>query len=831
MDALICWLQDVADGDADLAGGKGANLGRLLRMGLPVPPGFVVTTAAYRAFLAANDLTDATPEVLRARIPDAPIPAAISAAILHAHRQLPRLADGVSHSGPSSHSTGAAPLNPRAEAAHLPSAVAIRSSGTAEDLATASFAGQHDTFLNVAGPEAVLTAIRACWASLWSPRAIAYRRGRGWDERGLALAVVVQAMVPAEWAGVLFTANPVTGQRDQVIVEAISGLGEALVSGQVGGKRHVIDKASRRVLTEDPLLPRPTLDELVRLGVQIEEGFGQPQDIEWAWVGGRCYVLQSRPLTALPAEVAPAAPTAPEKPRRYNRFQRANAPNMLDHIPLPPYPFDYSLFFRPALLRVFQSLRSLGFSPPALEDIFVEVADGVVQVVPPAFRPTLGALVLPARLVAALRVRPDGWLEECRGTLVALAHRIDAEDLSILSDEHLLDRIEMLRTLQVELFASRFGRFPRGLLVTQGLSLLLRLAVGAQAPKVTTDLLAGVPCNTTEMNRELGRLARLIRGSADLRLAFLEETPERIPHRLSDSATGRAFLAEMEAFLGCYGYRETTMPAAALPAWRDDPSIVYGMLKGLTAGGWNASALDSDGERAERAKQEVVAALSGGWFGVRRRLLLPLFLKALAVARDFIAFRENSHFYLFMPFPVVRRLALELGRRLVARGVIDEAGDVFFLKVEEIREPGPAAAVREKVLRRKRARRSVEGRIPTVPAALLARPTSHSEVRGVPVSPGQVVGRVRHIPSERDFGNLQKGEVLVARYTNPAWTPLFAIAGAVVVDAGGAASHTAIVAREYGIPAVMGTGNATSRLREGQRVLVDGGNGRVVPIE
>lgn len=209
---------------------------------------------------------------------------------------------------------------------------------------------------------------------------------------------------------------------------------------------------------------------------------------------------------------------------------------------------------------------------------------------------------------------------------------------------------------------------------------------------------------------------------------------------------------------------------------------------------------------------------------------MPLFLRALEAARDFIAFREDSHFYLFMPFPVIRRLALELGRRLVERGFLEEAGEIFFLEIEETRGLGPVAEVREKAQKRQRARRWAEGRYTTVPAELLERMANTGEVRGIPVSAGQVVGRVRVIQDEKDFWKLQKGEVLVARYTNPTWTPLFALAAAAVVDAGGAASHAAIVAREYGMPAVMGTGNATRVLREGQRVLVDGEHGRVLPL-
>ncbi len=795
MNTAIRLLQDIDGQEIALVGGKGANLGRLTRMGLPVPPGFVVTVEVHQAFLAANNLTNADPEVLRDRIADSPIPAEVGAAILDAYQKL-----------------GA-------------SAVAVRSSATAEDLAAASFAGQHDTFLNVTDTEALLTAVRTCWASLWSPRAVEYRQQQGWGDREVAMAVVVQAMVQAEWAGVMFTANPVTGRQTEIVIESVAGLGEALVSGETSGERHVVEKTTRRILAGESLIPRQVIEELAGLGLQIEKAFGQPQDIEWAYAGGRCYILQSRPITALPEEV----PQQASKERgRYNYFQRANAPNMVDHIPLAPHPFDYSLYFRPAIERISRALCSLGFSPLALEDIFLEIADGVVQVVPPAFRPTWRAWTLPMKLVAALRANTGGWMEECHTTLVALAQRIDAEELFTLSEDNLLDWIETLQRLQVELFVRRFGHFPRGMLISQGLSFLLRLAVGRQAPKVETDLLAGISCKTTEMNRELGRLARLIRGSDDLRQIFLNENPERIPIRLSQSALGHALLGEVNTFLQYFGYRETSMPAAALPAWRDNPSIVYGLLKGLVSGEKGSSTLDADDAgRAERAKHEVAAALSRDRFGVGKRFLRILFLNALEATRDFIAFREDSHFYLFMAFPVIRRLALELGRRMTEQGVLDEAEEVFFLEIEEIKNPGPAADMREKVQKRKRARRSLEDRYTTVPAELLERGTIAGEVRGVPVSPGQVTGRVRIVLSEKDFWKLQKGEVLVAPYTNPAWTPLFALAAAVVVDAGGMASHAAIVAREYGVPAVMGAGNAIRMLREGQLVLVDGNAGTV----
>ncbi|SFO49208.1 pyruvate, water dikinase [Pseudonocardia ammonioxydans] len=250
--------------DTALVGGKGAGLGALVEAGFPVPPGFVVTTAAYRDFLDATGLGGRPAAELRERIPRQAVPSRIADAVLAGYTGL------------------GAP------------AVAVRSSGTAEDLAGTSFAGQHDTYLDVSGPQALLVAVRSCWASLWTARAVAYRERHGWDEDELALAVVVQEMVPAQWAGVLLTADPVSGHRDRVVVEAVRGLGEALVSGAVTGDHIVLDKATARRLSGTSSAPR--LEELVRLGREVEETFGEPQDIEWAFTADGFELVQE-PVT------------------------------------------------------------------------------------------------------------------------------------------------------------------------------------------------------------------------------------------------------------------------------------------------------------------------------------------------------------------------------------------------------------------------------------------------------------------------------------------------------------------------------------------------------
>jgi phosphohistidine swiveling domain-containing protein len=792
----ILWLDSEAATGLPHTGGKGANLARLVRLGVPVPPGFVVTTDSYRATIVKNGLLGAEPEVLRARLPEAEIPTDIARAVIEGYKRL-----------------GAG-------------AVAVRSSATAEDLPDASFAGQHDTLLDVTGSDALLAAVRSCWASLWSPRAVDYRARQGWDGAGLALAVVVQVMVPAEWAGVLFTVDPVTGSNDRILIEAVAGLGESLVSGQASGKRQTLDKVSlRRVEGQDPL-PEGVAAELGRLATTIEVAFGGPQDIEWAHADGRTYIVQARPVTALPSHVD--EPARRPAQRRLGRLQRAAIPSVMEHLPVPPYPLDLSIFFRPLWGRLLDAAPRLGIRLPASGAMFTELAEDVVQIVPPTIRPTLRALGLPVTLAQALRADPRAWLEDARG-LVDRAHEMERDDLASLPDPEIVARIRELSCRQLELAVTRFGPFPAGLLATAALGFHARRAVGERADEIARDLVAGVASVTTRANGELRKLAGTIRASDELRTLFASAAPDALAARLGDLPGAMALRSEIDGFLERYGSRETALPSVGYPSWRDDPTVVYGLLKGLVAGDIGVGDPSAELARAKRAEHAVVAGLSHSWFGLRR-LLVPFFRRSLRTTRAFVAYREDSHFLLFAPFTTIRRLALELGRRLTEQGALQEPTDVFFLHLDELVDLTAASRMQVVVQRRREARRGVEKGYTTVPLALLTGPEAGAELRGTPVSGGQAAGLVRIIVTERDFWKLERGEVLVARYTNPSWTPLFAIAAAVVVEAGGAASHAAIVAREYRLPAVMGATGATARFVDGDRVLVDGTAGRVSMI-
>lgn len=390
-------LGDFGSGDLAAAGGKGAALGELLRKGFPVPPGFIVTTDAYRSLLDETGLGTAL-DGMDQNMPDGGAVRALFARL----GMPPALRSEIGE----------------AYAALGGGAVAVRSSATAEDLPGAAFAGQQDTFLNVVGEEAVTEAVADCWASLWTDRAIAYRQRQGIDPREAAIAVVVQKMVPADVAGVMFTANPITGERGEIVVDASPGLGEAVVSGRVTPEHFVLDRAGRArsfapgggevVISADagggtlehpgarssvPSLSADQLRELAGLGRRAQEHFGRPQDLEWALADGRIHVLQSRPMTALPPQ-----------PLRLSAVQRRVGPFFVEMFQERPYPLDVSGWMEQGILAMLHRMASsVGVRFPRVGDLLPEEDGVVVQLVPPTPRLTFRTLLAPVSLARRAR--------------------------------------------------------------------------------------------------------------------------------------------------------------------------------------------------------------------------------------------------------------------------------------------------------------------------------------------------------------------------------------------------------------------------------------------
>ncbi|WP_233561981.1 PEP/pyruvate-binding domain-containing protein [Sorangium cellulosum] len=824
---LVHRLSELSRADLSTAGGKGANLGELVRLGLPVPPGFVVSAAAYAeqarawglgvrlsAHLARSGWKAAASQVAELFESGELLPE-IEAAVRDAYREL------------------GAP------------AVAVRSSATAEDLADASFAGQHETYLDVTGEDELLVALRRCWASLWSPRALRYRAVRGMDHLGVHIAVVVQRMVPADFAGVLFTVDPVAQRADRMLLEVAPGLGEAIVSGHTTGDVYRLRRApfagpaelrpdgpdgapdpagAGDVAIEDRDLreagrPAPSdavVLDLGRLGLRLESHFGCPQDVEFAIAGGSIHLLQSRPITTLGAAEIEPLPPPPTLTRLQRRMVESNDN---DRFPVAPRPLD-QWGFRMSIPAIVRAVRFLGLHvDEADERALVDQVWRELFVLPPV-RPTLRLLGLPHKVAASLRDDGMAWWE---GEAFPRIQEVCAPaDLRAMDDAALLRRADRIVETTTEVLGERFERSVSQLAAV-ALRVPVTLAVGRKrADAVLGDLVSGLHTRTSDVNFALFQLARRA-ASAGPEVA--RAIGEGHPEELRGSEAGRAYLAEVEAFLDEHGYRESKGLYLSAPTWRQDPAPLWGLLRGLL------DAVEPPSEEAGMKRYHTALE------EVTRKLrfvpgLPDAFRRTLDRLRRAILFRERSHFDVVRSFSALQAIVAELARRLHERGRLPVADDIFYLTDAEVRawirgEAPPLDEVKRLVRRRRATYGVVNGRWQKR-AFRAGAGGSGSELRGSGASSGVVRGKARIVRDEREFERLKAGEILVCPYTNPAWTPLFTLAAGVVTDTGGAVSHAAIVAREYGIPAVLGAAGATERIADGQEIVVDGAEGRVL---
>lgn len=832
----VRWLDELDRAALAEAGGKGANLGELMGAGLPVPPGFVVTAAAYRALLGTGGLGERIAGRLRGLDPEradalagasaeiagwvaaAPVPEALAAEIAGAYAELAA----------------------RARADELP--VAVRSSATAEDLPSASFAGQQETFLHICG-DALLEHVRRCWASLWTPQAIAYRSRMGFDHLHVALAVVVQVMVPADVAGVMFTANPVTGARDERLISASYGLGEAVVSGLVtpdtfvvgidGAVRQRTLGAKERAILPDGCGTRsaavPAADQarfclserdlagLADMARRVEAHYGAPQDTEWALGAGTIYLLQARPITTL-AEMA--APIPAEQP--INR-KPSGVKQIVEYWAEPPTPLDVS-FFCASAIGMNALYEMFGVRPARELPEPVDRGDGRVgvRISNPALSPAM-LWKIPGQLIAPHGDPLARW-QPVSDAMQAAERRWRAAEVSA-PDTAALARLVALEMREFgELLGRRFRAvFFSGIRPMLLVKLWARLAGGrAGAAELEDRLMRATPFRTELQNQAVARLAQVAE-------AHGKASPE--------------FQGALAAFLAEWGTRPAggmvNMPST--PSWAENPSQVLGLVDALLS--------DGPAEPPEQAQRRQEADYQAARAQTEAALWAPLrgmFRRSLAQARSGVVAREDSLFRMEALMAGIRRTALLLGERLVAAAVLAERDDVLFLLAEELE---PAAAGRLPVAELVRRRRQGFARVAAAHARgqhwlIATGSASEQAVRGRPprkrkaaagagalvglaASGGQATGPVCLIRGPHEFGKMRRGAVLVAPFTAPVWTPLFRLAAAVVTDIGSPVSHAAIVAREYGIPAVVAAAGATSTLQDGQIVEVDGTRGVV----
>jgi rifampicin phosphotransferase len=857
-------LETLRRDNIERGGGKGASLGELIAAGLPVPPGFCVTTAAYRRTVAEAGLTDAIDDALRnVRVGD-PVSAEVASgriATLFEDLTLPEDLAG-------------AILDARRALGERP--VAVRSSATTEDLPGASFAGQQATSLNVRGEDELLAAVRRCWASLWSPRAISYRDRQEFGNDRAAIAVVVQRLVPAEMSGILFTANPVSGARDEIVVNVALGLGEAVVGGLTTPDSFTLDRATLAVrerqtgrqgvetviteggTTERPLdrerAAQPTLDDaqlaqLGDVGLRIERHFGSPQDIEWAYAAnGHLWVLQARPITNLPP--APLGDVRWDPPFPGSVWWRRQ---VVENLPEPLSPLFDELYVREGLELSIDAVMAFFMPRFRLENFadrpFFATVNGYAysrasyklhwRVIPMLLRAWVGGW---RRLFG--REGLAYWREQTLPAYLSAIDRWKAVGLDEVPDERLLAGARELALADARYWFACALMIGRAKITDALLGRFLTIAVRERS--LTSGMfLRGFPSPTVDAEAELERLAEQIRASDELRTLVGSTPAEKLPETLGITPAGQDWLAAFVRYLDRYGHQVYNLDFV-VPTQVDDPLPVLLNLKAGTERPGRDPQARQQAIIAERDKLVEETAIS--FDPLRRRLFRVL----VGWAQRFGPHREEALFYMGAGWPSLRRLVLELGRRLTGGGSLLAAEDVFFLKIPEFeaaisaRAAGRARPDFARLASERRELREARKRLhppPVVPPGHKVRfgpidmsawetqrrnqPTG-AVLRGFAVSPGRVTAPASVIRSPEDFSQMEPGTIIVCPTTTPAWTPLFSQARGLVTDVGGVLAHGSIVAREFGIPAVLGTGNASRRIRHGQQVTVDGNRGLVL---
>jgi pyruvate,water dikinase len=828
----ILALSDLSAKDVNRAGAKAASEAALLQAGYPVPDGFVVTTGAFSQFLAANGISrDNTSEV----VATAPISPEILGVL---YRSIAALGGG--------------PL-------------AVRSSALAEDLPGASFAGQYETVLNVGDREELEAAVRRCWASIFSEHVVAYRERQGLEAS--PMAVLVQKMVPADAAGVAFTANPVSGDRNEVIINAVRGLGERLVSGEASPDEWTVrDGHAQCQQSPEEAISAEQACIVAKMARRVEEHFGIPQDIEWAITDEQLYLLQARPITTLPEtslQPLEMVPTSVDVPPGY--WVR-NA----GHQPKPTTPMNRSVFGKHVRAAAMQMFDAFGL---LIEGVDVKNIGGweYVRMIPfggkdgPAL--PFWMMWLLVRLMPTLRkriqqsvkaVRSDKagffmqrWYAEWQDELVARIVELRDVDLEGLSDRELaghLDEAEGLLSRAMEIRGPH--HISEAIILYEFVSTCAELLGWDE--QQSFELVNGTSFKSTEPARRLNELAQMAQDRPAVR-TLIEDAPRIRAERLSE--VDAEFAAAFENYMLEYGYRALRYEVGD-PTLLETPSLVLDLIRGQLALGYDPGSIaDVLAQRRAVAEASARMALEG------RPGELARFERVLERARYAYPVREDSEFYcVSAPLALLRYALLRIGDRLVDLGVIEQRDDVFFLEINEARSAFSNGGDFRMIIKRRQGERAWAeahpgppsyGPEPPPPPSLDFLPaeaklameammwyfdpdeeaehTNHSgpAMRGTAVSPGEYTGPVRVIMHEGQFHKLQPGDVLVCPTTSPVWSVLFPSLGALVTDTGAMLSHPAIIAREYQVPAVVALGNATSLLQDGQTVTVDGTAGTV----
>ncbi|MEV0766193.1 PEP/pyruvate-binding domain-containing protein [Nocardia sp. NPDC050435] len=873
---LISALGAASPLPAELLGGKAARLDELMRAGLPVPPAFCLTTELFERFVQDIDLdTDDPPAKVRETILAAEVPAEIAEAITAAYTQLGR---------------------PR---------VAVRSSASKEDSDTHSFAGQHDTILDIAGEQALLEAVQICWASLWSDRAVAYR---GQADTG-SIAVIVQQMVDAEAAGVLFTRDPISGRGDRFVIDGCWGLGEGLVSGRVTSDSFLVDPLRREVIEQNvrykvtrctavgsgqselvkveealrnlPCLSKEQLLELAALAERVRDHYGTEQDIEWAVRDQVLYLLQTRPITTGTPVTAPKNPyTDPQAPtvEQTTFWSRMDIGEIFTGS-MTPLGVSFAKYYQhnvhgdcvagtglrdrgqmPLHMGYFQGYVYLNVSYTAhilsqslatrdqrpFDKRFaseeIDLAEyrnpfGAYPLGLPWLRSTLFWIKTAGQELRDAKRRAQR-MTDSRRYEYDRARRIDLSNLGRreLHDE-MRRRLGYFHDMHVgymPYFLNAFGCYGV-------LEQLCAAWLGDAGPRVQNHFKTQMSnLRTVEAAREIWELAQAARSHPQALAIIQTGAPSDVGVRLRGCEAGQAFwTAHMEPFLRDNGTRAHQEMELTHPRWIDDTAYVFQMVRRYAEEGFSiehilGTAEDPHGADAMKAVKRLPAA--------KRRAVTTV----LSLYETCSTLRETARLAMITSIWLVRTAVYEVGQRLIQAGVLRSADEVAYLDFDDVLryladDRDPREIVSRTKLEQDRRIFQNYARLPAPPLSIIGEWDVTKSVRPLPegtrlpglgTSPGRAVGRARIVEDLAwQADEFQVGDILVTQYTDSSWTPLFAIAGAIVTDIGSMLSHSSIVSREFRVPAVVNTKHATRLIKTGDLLMVDGDRGVVEVIE
>ncbi len=933
MSEFIKHFSEVSQYDINEVGGKGTNLARLIKAGYLVPPGFCITTRAYREFLCSSGLTGRISSTLagvdlsvfentqrcgaalRQLIMECEIPENIREAILPAYWSLFTLSPILQSPLPLFQEG-----NKEREESAVGSKlyVAVRSSATAEDLPEMSFAGQHDSCLNIFGHSDLLHAMKTCWASLWSDRAIAYRHKHGIEQTSVLMAVVVQRMVPSTASGVLFTANPLTNNHNELVINANWGLGSSVVSGEVSPDEYIVEKTALTITaktvarkttmaaleegctTHVPVPPEQQSqaclsDEQIRqlafIGALIEEEFQASQDIEWGVADGQLFILQSRPIT--PLEVRTERPRILwGNPKTEDIFKETvvfwSNLNVRETMPYPHTTLSWSFWkeiILPEFAKAVFDIDITEDSPLVPYQCAVDLVDGRLYMNMTLLygHPVVGALlrhlfphidheaamllkslyqqgemqpvpypkgsgsawhylrtggkILLRLLSAPWRLQPER-LETPIRQYWQKSTAFEQMELAGKSNQELLKTVLTFNQETLRLLAPWSWAIITVIIGYQMLAWLTR-----NVPDVPVDkLLAAIPGNkTTEGALELYRLSEM---PEVLKQIFLSHKIDDIPARLEQHEAGKILLKWIGEFLDRYGHRCAKEFDLGEPRWKENPTFVFQMIKNyLQLSDTDTTPLEHFRQQAKEREQlikQVDDHLSQSWTSRRFPWKRWVFHKVLAHIHANMPLRENFKYYMLKSFCGSRRIFHEIGRRLQEKECLECVKDVYFLMLPELEKLSQQQdidrqSIKELIRQRKREwEADLAADPPEIvrsdgqPVAFPERePQDDNALTGTAVSSGKVSGKARIIRDPAEGAAFNKGDILVAPVTDPGWTPLFLTAKALVSEVGGIMCHGAVIAREYGIPAVVGVKHATTRIKTGAEITVNGDAGKV----